>query len=270
MGNQPGGSQVPMGDRCPTILVCLFGGFRVLKAGREVAVRGANGETLLCFLATHHGYPVSREALVLALWPEIEDAQRAFRSLNSLIYSLNRLLGEDVGPSMPILRLDDKCQLNFTAGVGVDVVLFTNLFKTGQQLAQAGDRDRAAAAYTQAIELYRGDLYTCNGADVQTTLERECMRTHYLTMLSFVAESHFEAEKYTTSLEYARRILQQEPCREDAHRLIMRCFVRRGERAQALRQYRLCEEILRLEWQAVPEPETKALFNLIRLDPGRV
>jgi hypothetical protein len=50
----------------------------------------------------------------------------------------------------------------------------------------------------------------------------------------------------------------------------MRCHVRRGERAQALRQYRLCESVLRSEFETDPEPATKALFEQIRLDPDSV
>ena len=75
---------------------------------------------------------------------------------------------------------------------------------------------------------------------------------------------------YTGCLSHARRLLANDPCREDAYRLMMRCYVRLGERAQALRQYRLCQTILRTEFDAVPEPATTALFDQIRLDPGSI
>ncbi|HET7380215.1 MAG TPA: bacterial transcriptional activator domain-containing protein, partial [Gaiellales bacterium] len=58
-----------------------------------------------------------------------------------------------------------------------------------------------------------------------------------------------------------------DPCREDGHRTAMRCYVRRGERAQALRQYQMCEVILREEFNATPEPATRALFDKVRLAP---
>ncbi len=56
------------------------------------------------------------------------------------------------------------------------------------------------------------------------------------------------------------------PCREDAYRMLMRCYIRRGERAAALNLYRRCVDILRAEFDAVPEPTTTALFEQIRLD----
>jgi hypothetical protein len=50
----------------------------------------------------------------------------------------------------------------------------------------------------------------------------------------------------------------------------MRCHVQRGERAQALRQYQLCRDILKAEYDAAPEPATTALFDQVRLDPGSI
>jgi DNA-binding SARP family transcriptional activator len=64
------------------------------------------------------------------------------------------------------------------------------------------------------------------------------------------------------------QLLLMDPCREDAHRMAMQCHVLRGERAQALRQYRVCERILRLEFDAAPEEATRALFDQVRLDPS--
>jgi hypothetical protein len=37
-----------------------------------------------------------------------------------------------------------------------------------------------------------------------------------------------------------------------------------------LRQYGLCRQILAAEFDAVPEPETVELFELVRLDPTSV
>jgi DNA-binding SARP family transcriptional activator len=50
----------------------------------------------------------------------------------------------------------------------------------------------------------------------------------------------------------------------------MRAYVRRGERAQALRQYRLCEHVLRREFDTAPEPLTTELFERIRASPAGV
>ena len=63
---------------------------------------------------------------------------------------------------------------------------------------------------------------------------------------------------------YLWRLLARDSCREDAHRLVMRCYVKRGERAAALRHYQVCADLLRVEFDASPEPATVALFEQIR------
>ena len=63
----------------------------------------------------------------------------------------------------------------------------------------------------------------------------------------------------------AHRLLLADPCREDAHRAVMRCYARLGQRAQAMKQYLLCRDILRREFQAEPEQATDDLFARLRL-----
>ena len=91
-----------------------------------------------------------------------------------------------------------------------------------------------------------------------------------MTVLAHLADYYFSIGEYGNCLEFADQLLKNDACREDAHRLVMRCYVRRGERAQALHQYRLCTEILQSEFDAVPEQQTLQLYNQIRLSPHTV
>ena len=111
--------------------------------------------------------------------------------------------------------------------------------------------------------MYSGDL--CGGDDVRLAVEREHLRAQHLTVLARLADHHYGRADYSGALDYASRLLSIDPCREDAHRLAMRCYVSRGERAQAMRQYRLCERVLHAEFGVAPEPATVALYDQIRL-----
>lgn len=250
------------------ILICLLGEFRVLKAGHPVRITsGSKTEMLLAGLALADGNCVLRSVLLTSLWPNSEPSL-ASQSLNSLVYSLHKLLGDEINGVSPVLATDGVYSLNVQAGVDVDMWIFDRLAKEGRRRAQAGDHSNAVGCYKRGIELYHGDLRT--GTDVHAVIARERLRTLYLTMLAYLAEQHFAQYDYRACLDYALRLLGSDPFREDAHRLVMRCHVRLGQRAEALRQYRLCEDILRSEFQAAPEPSTHALFDLVRLDPGRV
>src|SRR5205823_6726736 len=122
--------------------------------------------------------------------------------------------------------------------------------------------------YRRAAELYRDDL--CLAVDAQAVMERERLRARYLTLMAQLAEHHYRAGDYSTALEYLWRLLARDPYREDAHRLVMRCYLRRGERAAALHQYQVCVDVLRAEFAAAPEAATVALFDQIRVDPDQM
>lgn len=247
------------------ILICLLGDFRLLRAGQPIAVRGGGkAEALLGYLGLQSSYRVPRERLVHTLWPT-SDPALANQSLNSLVYSLHKLLGQAIGGSKPVLHHEGYYQLNFEAGVRVDLAHFDALAQAGDQQASTGDFASAAVSYRRAVELYRGDL--CVAVDGHALMERERLRARYLTLLAQLADYSYQAGHYAACLEYAWRLLANDPCREDAHRLVMRCYVRSGERAAALRHYRRCEAILRAEFDVSPEPATTALFERIRLDP---
>jgi DNA-binding SARP family transcriptional activator len=256
-----------VGEAPRPIVVCLLGSFRVLQAGRAVLVRGEKTVTLLGQLALRYAEGIPRDTLRDLLWTT-SDAALAGEALHSRVHCLNKLLGALLGGAVPVVYVAGRYRLNSAAGVGVDVADFDALVAAGDWQARAGHQVAAVATYERAVALYHGDL--CVGTDVYALLERERLRACYLTLLARLANYAYDKGDDAVCLHYALRLLASDPCREDAHRLIMRCYVRRGERAQALRQYRMCEAILRTEFATSPEAETVALFDQVRLDPRSI
>jgi DNA-binding SARP family transcriptional activator len=255
------------GEASP-VQVCLLGGFRLLMRSQPVVLRAhGKGEAILRRLALRRNEIIGRDALLDTLWPGSEPTL-AGQSLNSLLYSLHKLLGGALSGAPPILHTGDGYRLNVAAGVEVDVAVFDRLAAAGREDLRAGRLDSAVLAYDRAVRLYRGDLAADN--DLSAVVERERLRALYLTLLSDLADYHYARGDYGECLAHALALLACEPAREDALRVAMRCYVRRGERAQALRQYRLCLNILRAEFDAAPEPATLALFDQVRLDPASV
>jgi DNA-binding SARP family transcriptional activator len=116
--------------------------------------------------------------------------------------------------------------------------------------------------------MYEGDLVV--GSEIRHLLERERLRTRFIAAHTRLAEYHIALAEHDQALASALEILRHDPFREDAHRLAMRCYVRLGQRAQALRQYRICRDVLQTEFEAPPERATDELYETIRLDPARV
>ena len=248
------------------VWIALLGSFALLKAGRPVAAP-SNGKTeaLLSILAIRYKDPVPRDTLLALLWPN-HDPGLAAQSLNSLVHSLRKQFKTELHGAGPLVYCDGCYRLNHEAGVGIDLAHFEVLAQEGDRALRLGETGRAMACYQRAALLYRGDLWA--GIDVYAAVERERLRACYLTLLARIADYYYEQSDYSTCLTTAYRLVATDPYREDAHRLIMRCHVRDGERAQALRQYQFCVDILRAEFDMSPEPATTQLYEQIRHDPA--
>jgi DNA-binding SARP family transcriptional activator len=257
-----------VGEAEAAVMIYLLGQFRLVKVGRELKTKGkGKAEALLARLAVSGDRGVQRESLMSAVWPG-RDPVQAGQSLNSLVYSLRRLLGDGIGGAAPVVQDSGFYRLNVEAGITLDLAFFEMLTAEGDRKGKTGDAEGAAQAYQHAISFYRGDL--AGDTDITMVIQRERYRVMYLTILASLADHSFNNADYEASLVAALRLLEADPCREDAHRLVMRCHVRLGCRSQALRQFQLCQQILRREFQADPERLTVALFDQVRLDPAAV
>lgn len=250
------------------VMICLLGNFRLLCENELVPIRaGGKSEALLAYLGLQYERRVPRERLVQALWPT-SDLSLGLNSLNNLVYNLHKLLGPALQDATPVLHQEGYYRLNVAAGIGVDVACFDRLVETGNRQSRAGNPAAAVVSYQRAVELYRDDL--CLSEDPQSIVERERLRARYLTVLAQLADHYYQANDYTACLQYVWQLLGQDSCREDAHRMIMRCYVRRGERAAALHHYQVCVDLLRDQLDVSPEPATVALVEQIRLNPDHI
>ncbi len=253
-------------DRC-LVMISLLGTFELTFHGNIVSLgKGSKSESLLTHLALARCRPLQRPALLERLWPNQEPIL-AGQSLNSLVYRLNKL-PKQFDERIKIIGHDNGYYyLNTTQGIGVDIDYFEDWCTKGKELLGQGDVERGLVYCEQALTLYRGDL--AGESNIQTIIERESLRAGYLSLLSILGD-HYVDKDPNIALAYVQQLFRYDPCREDAHRLAMRCYVRLNARAQALRQYKLCLHILKVEFDAKPEAETRALFDQIRLDPGSV
>lgn len=250
------------------VSVHLLGPFQVLKTGQAMSLRpGGKAEQLLTCLALRPRVGMSRASIVERIWPD-SPVGLAGGCLNSLVRSLKENLADALAGQSPIIYSQGHYALNLDSGVEVDLLEFESAVSAGHRFFSTGSTAAAIRSYERAVDLYRGDLVATS--DISELLERERFRASCLTTLARLADAHFQLEDYEHASAVVVRLLGVDPCREDAHRMLMRLYVRLGARAQALRQYDLCRLVLREEFDAAPEPATDQLFELIRSDPGQV
>jgi DNA-binding SARP family transcriptional activator len=245
------------------VVICLLGRFTVIKRGEAISlVQGSKMRSLLSALALREHRQATRDSLLEVLWPET-DAERANQSLNTLVHALRQRLADALAGQPPLVRTDDGYQLNLDAGIELDTLRFDACADAGARRLRQGDIPAAVASYEEALRLYRGDLCP-GGTDLMVLIERERLRAVNLGILTQLASHYYSIGEYPVALRYANRLLLNDPCREDAHRVVMRCHARQGHRVQAMRQYMLCRDILHREFQTAPEPATEELFRQLK------
>lgn len=146
----------------------------------------------------------------------------------------------------------------------LDVEEFERCVKSGQRLEAQSQLTAAVTEYEAAISLYQGDFLQENPYEEWTVLDRERLRFAYLDTLDRLSQIYFEEERYSACRSACQLILARDPCREDAHCLLMRCYSRQGQYHLALRQYQLCVEAVHMELDVEPAAETKKLSEQIR------
>ncbi|HMQ53513.1 MAG TPA: bacterial transcriptional activator domain-containing protein [Anaerolineae bacterium] len=249
-------------EALPPVMLSLLGVFRLVVGGQLTAINsGSKSEYLLVCLALARRHCLLRADLLERLWPEY-DPNLAGQSLNSLTSQINKLTVPLLEGAGLITHVNGYYCLNTDSGVGLDIDYFETWQKQGKQLLNQGHETQGLAFCRQALALYHGDL--CGDANLQTVMERERLRVAYLDLLAQLADYHYRHAQADEALTYIHRLLAHDPCREDAHRLAMRCYLLLNQRAQALRQYRLCCQALLREFEAQPEPATVALYEQIR------
>jgi DNA-binding SARP family transcriptional activator len=220
------------------------------------------GRSLLKYLVTHRDPWPRREQLMEAFWPEAAPAA-ARNSLNVAVHGLRRAFRGS--PGVQVVVLEDG---SYRLGPGVALWLDSDEFELhvagGRRLEAAGDLGGAAASYEQALALYQGDFLADDPYEEWPAMTREHLLLAYLDVLDRLSGLYVGQHQYGACVALCRLLVERDPCREEAHRRLMRCFTRQGQPHLALRQYQACADALDQELGVDPDPATVSLAQQIR------
>jgi DNA-binding SARP family transcriptional activator len=247
----------------PELAVHLLGSLHA--AVDDVAVEdwpSARCRSLFGYLLTHREPWPQREVLMEVFWPG-SSAEASRNSLNVAIHALRRTLRSIT--DMPIVVHDCSVyRINRDVRLWLDVEAFESHVKRGRRFEDAGELDKAMRDYEFAASLYRGDFMADDPYEDWAALTRERLRLAHLEALSRLSNLYFSAGNYTACVGLCQRIIERDPCREDAHRRLMRCHSRQGMPHLALMQYRVCARALADELGVETDPATTELHERIR------
>ena len=255
-----------------SLSLSLLGPFHAALDGQPIVGFESNKvRALLAYLAVQAERPHSRDELIGLLWPDQPDAT-ARANLRQALANLRQVIGDRKTETPFLLVTSESIQFQRSENCRVDATTFTALSAECQRHPHRHlDTCRSCTRRLQAaVELYQGDFlaqFIQSGSEAfeeWTLLKREQLHQAALDALYHLTQHCDWRGEYDQALRYARRQLELDPWREEAHRQAMHALVLTEQRSAALAQYEVCRHVLSDELGAEPSAETAALYEQIK------
>jgi DNA-binding SARP family transcriptional activator len=219
---------------------------------------------LLAYLALQPRRGCSREQLIDLFWPE-SDLPAGRHSLSRALSSLRSALEPPSVPGGSVLRADRASIGLASQAVTIDVDEFEGAL---QRAAKAGSALQRVEALRQAVDLYQGELLP-DSPEAWVLDRRGWLGEQFFAAASRLAEILKESGDSGRAVEAARRAVDADPFREEAHRLLIRMLLAAGRPDAARRQYEALKYLLDRELGAAPAESTRSLFASPAASPPR-
>jgi DNA-binding SARP family transcriptional activator/tetratricopeptide (TPR) repeat protein len=192
------------------------------------------------------------------LWADSAETQ-ARESLRQTLSLLRRALSGIHAD--PLLTHGDTVALK-SGVLSIDTIEFEQLAK-----GEVEDLDRA-------VQLYRGEFlegFDLRAPEFETWLlsVRQQLNEKVIKALDRLLVHHIDVGNVERGITTATRILSFDLLQESAHRSLMELYGKQRRYADALRQYRICCEVLSKQLGVEPETATTVLYRQIREQRNR-
>lgn len=232
----------------------VLGDFTIDGAITAIPLPGRKVRALIAYLALQPSQSQSREKLAALLWGSTGDAQ-ARMNLRQALSSARKALGPHgwrLGGDGDRVTLDLR-------DADFDLARF-------EELAASIDLEEVE----RALDIYRGDLldgFALREEPFEEWLrmERERLRASAVAAMEKLTAHHATAGNFSSCVRVAGRLLALEPLREDIHRTLMRAYAGQGRLGLALKQFEFCRDVLQRQLGLGPEPETRKLYDQLRV-----
>jgi non-specific serine/threonine protein kinase len=243
----------------PELRIFALGPARVYRGEEALASSEwtyAKSRELLFYLL---GHPSRTKAQIgLDLWPEASPSQ-----LRSTFHNVLHHLRQALGRPEWVLFEKGRYAFNRSLNYFYDVEAFESKLAQARRVEDEAPA-QAISHLKEAVELYGGDfLQDCAESEWAFVRQEELRRTYQEALIE-LGRLLFAEDRYAEAVEAYRRLIGHDALLEEAHRELMRCQARLGERSRALRHYRDLVELLRKELGSSPAPETTKLYERLR------
>jgi YVTN family beta-propeller protein len=246
---------------------------RVFLAGRVAAeldgVRveeerfpGRQGRLLFAYLVGEQGRAVPRDELAEALWGERPPASWD-KALTVLASKLRAVFGDAGLDGRGLLTAAFGCyRLDLPEGTWVDLFAAASGAHDAEEALGAGELEHARAAAESAESLARRPFLPGEDGTWVEQKRRELADIRERA-LSVLADACLRSGATREAAKWAEELIVLSPFREAGYRRLMEAHVVAGNRAEALRVYERCRQLLAEELGAYPSPETESIYRAL-------
>jgi DNA-binding SARP family transcriptional activator len=224
---------------------------------RERRFPGRQGRIAFVFLAVNRHRPVRREELLGAIWPGDAPAQTD-AALDAILSKLRGLL-KSAGIAATIAATAGTVSLELPAAAWIDLEEAANALDEAEGALRRNDRAAAWSQANVAVAISRRPFLPDAEApwiEAQRTALR-AIQMRALNSLVSVSASNGEP---LLAIQHAAEMIELDPFKETAYQLLMKMHAAAGDRAEALRVFAKCRELLRDELGVSPSPQTEAVY----------
>ncbi len=251
----------------------IIGPLQVSIGDEPLAIESAKVGALLAYLAVESDHAHKRTSLVGLLWPEYTE-ESARHNLRRALFDLHKALGDQTADTPYLMVTHETIQFNRTSDYSLDLDTFNRYFAPGQE-SRSKEMEILSSRVPdleEMIKLYRGDflqqltLDGCVEYEEWVLMQRESLHQRVVEAHSSLVSYYEQHADFQAAGRHARRQLELDPWREEAHRQMMRVLALDGQRSAALAQFESCRKILMEELGVDPSSKTIELYEQIRSD----
>ena len=248
----------------PWLVAYCLGPFTVYLDNRLVETwNGHKAASIFKYLLLNRRHRVPKDVLFELFWPG-HDPEACRRNLHQAVYSLRHTLRRH-HPRVRFLLFEDDCYfLNPEGEVWIDAEAFSDCVGAGRSLEDNGETEEALAEYGRAVSLYHGHLFEECLYDDWAGVERERLRSEFRLAAGRLVDFYVDRGESSAAIALCQKALSLDRCDQDAHRQLMLCYEAQGQRQLALRQFNVCAEALRADFDIAPDDATRTLYDQLR------
>lgn len=259
-GLRPDNGTGPVEDWPWPFRIHALGHFSIASDASSVAMRGKHGRPmeLLRVAAALGSVEVPVERIMDALWPRI-DADYAYRSFNTTLHRLRKLLGSDEA----VLLQNGRLSLN-EDWFWIDLRVFERLCSEILELLRGGHEFVGAGELISAgrrlLALYRGALMEDDDS-AWAIAPREAFQSKLVRRVSSIAAFLVDCGHSEAALSFLEQGLEADELAEPLYRQLMLCYQKLDRRSEAIEVFNRCRRHLAGVLGTEPAPETDQIYR---------